>query len=107
MIATLPMYDRPEARPANDRLWALIRHHLPDAPEALSRDGFHWLNPELLLSQTCSLPFRTGLQDDVSIVATPVHKIECPAGFHYSVIVARDDDSRLDFKAFSSYTRSK
>ena len=65
MIATLPMYDRPETRAANDRFWDLIRSHLDEAPEELSRDDFHWLHPDLLLSQTCSLPYRTALQGRV------------------------------------------
>lgn len=94
MIATLPMYDRPETQAANDRFWNLIRAHLDDAPEQLSRDDLHWHHPDLLLSQTCSLPYRTGLQDHVTIVATPVHNLPCPAGTYYSVIVVRQDDER-------------
>ena len=30
MIASLGMYDRTEAQPSNDRLWALIRDGLPE-----------------------------------------------------------------------------
>ena len=101
MIATLPMYDRPETRAATDRFWDLIRTHVQGAPEHLSRDGFHWLSPDLLLSQTCSLPYRTGLQDHVSIIATPVHSIPCPAGFYFSNIVLRKDDDRTDLTAFA------
>ncbi|MCG6884584.1 MAG: phosphate/phosphite/phosphonate ABC transporter substrate-binding protein [Silicimonas sp.] len=101
MIATLPMYDRPEAREITDNFWALIRENLAGAPETLSRDGFHWLDPDLLLSQTCSLPFRTGLQDDVSIVATPVHKLDCPAGTYFTAIIARADDPRQAFDDFA------
>ena len=100
MIATLPMYDRPETRDAHDRFWRLIRAHLADAPEHLSREGFQWLNPDLLLSQTCSLPYRTGLQDAVTIVATPVHDLPCPAGTNFSVIVVREDDPREDVAEF-------
>lgn len=101
MIATLPMYDRPETRGANDRFWDLIRSHLPEAPEALSRDGFHWLDPDLLLSQTCSLPYRTGLQDNVTIVATPVHDLPCPAGTYFSVVLVHADDVRATIKDFA------
>lgn len=100
MIATLPMYDRPETRDANDRFWNLIRQHLPDAPEALSRDGMHWVDPDLILSQTCSLPYRTALQDDVAIVATPVHNLSCPAGSYFSAVVVRADDPRETLKDF-------
>lgn len=101
MIATLPMYDRPETRAATDRFWDLIRAHLPDAPETLARDGFHWLDPDLLLSQTCSLPYRTGLQDHVAIIATPVHNIPCPAGYYFSNVIVRKEDRRTDLKEFS------
>ncbi len=101
MIVTLPMYDRPETADAHDRLWQLIRKELQEGPEALTRDAYHWVNPKLLLSQTCSLPYRTGLQDDVTIVATPVHNLPCPAGMYYSVVLVRDMDSRETLKDFS------
>ena len=100
MIASLPMYDRPETRAAHDRLWALVRGAGIDdlsVPEHLTRDVAlpdHWIDPELVLSQTCSLPYRTELRDKVTLLATPVHDLPCPAGYYYSVIVARADDPR-------------
>lgn len=101
MIATLPMYDRPETRDATDRLWAGMRAELTDAPEALARDGYHWTDADLLFSQTCSLPYRTGLQDEVAVVATPVHNLPCSAGHYFSVILANADDTRADLSDFS------
>ncbi|MEM7720290.1 MAG: PhnD/SsuA/transferrin family substrate-binding protein [Pseudomonadota bacterium] len=101
MIATLPMYDRPETREATDRLWAGIRAELPDAPEVLTRDAYHWTDAELVLSQTCSLPYRTGLQDEVAVVATPVHNLPCAAGHYFSVILVRADDGREALPAFA------
>ena len=101
MIATLPMYDRPETQAANDRFWALIHAYLPDAPELLTRDGYHWLDPDLVLSQTCSLPYRTGLQDSVLIIATPVHNLDCTAGYYFSVVLVRASDHRTDITDFS------
>ena len=101
MIATLPMYDREETRGATDRLWDLIRAHLPEAPSHLMRDGYHWMDPDLLLSQTCSLPYRTALQDHVMIIATPVHDLPCPAGYCFSNIVVRDGDDRGELAAYS------
>lgn len=100
MIATLPMYDRPETRDAQDRFWDLIRRHLEEAPEALLRDDFHWLAPELVLSQTCSLPYRTALQNGVTIVATPVHDLPCPAGTYFSAVVVRKDEKRRELSDF-------
>ncbi len=101
MIATLPMYDRPETRAAHDRFWDLIRLHLEEAPETLSRDDFHWLAPDLILSQTCSLPYRTALQGGVTIVATPVHDLPCPAGTYFSAVVVRKNEKRSDIRDFS------
>lgn len=101
MIATLPMYDRAETRAANDRFWALVRAHLTDAPETLSRDDLHWLSPDLILSQTCSLPYRAGLHHEVTLVASPVHTLPCPAGTYYSVVVVRNTDERNGFNAFA------
>lgn len=98
MIASLPMYDRPETAAANDRLWANIRANLHDGPETLTRDGNvwdHWLSPDLVLSQTCGYPFRAKLHDKVTLVGTPVYDLpDCPHGHYYSVIVARADDPR-------------
>ncbi|MFN3646541.1 MAG: hypothetical protein ACK4S2_08505, partial [Gemmobacter sp.] len=69
MQASLPMYDRPEVQAANDRLWAGIRDRLRAAglaaPETLVRGRWplwdHWTAPDLVLSQTCGLPYRSRL----------------------------------------------
>ena len=104
MIATLPMYDRPESRAATDRFYTLFRQHLAKSPPELSRDETHWLNPDLLLSQTCSLPYRAILHNDVRLVATPVHDLRCAAGYYYSVIVVRESDKRTELEEFSKST---
>lgn len=106
MIASLPMYDRPETAAAHDRLWQGIRTNLEelDAPKALTRGRDHWddwQDPDLLLSQACSLPFRTGLRDRVTLVATPVHDLPCESGCYFSVFVARTSDERSAFDAFT------
>jgi ABC-type phosphate/phosphonate transport system substrate-binding protein len=107
MIASLPMYDRPETREANDRLWSNIHANLaevrPDAPPALTRDGDpwpHWLSPTLLLSQTCGLPYRQRLKDVVTLVAAPVHDLGDPPGQYHSVLIARASDTRDAFTDF-------
>jgi ABC-type phosphate/phosphonate transport system substrate-binding protein len=108
MIASLPMYDRPETAGANDRLWrgiarALGRHGVA-APDALDRTtGLWetWLSPDLLLSQTCGLPYRSRLHDRVTLVATPVCDLPDTApGYYHSVIVARRTDARRSLAAF-------
>ena len=52
MIASLPMYDRPETAAANDRLWQGVRERLGQGPEHLTRGGdlwAQWQSPDLIL----------------------------------------------------------
>lgn len=104
-LASLPMYDRAELRPANDRLWQAIRAALGEGPEHLSRGGGvwdHWLSPDLLLSQTCGYPYRVRLHGKVNLVGTPDHGLDgCPPGHYCSVFVARADDPRASFADFA------
>ena len=100
MIASLAMYDWPEVRAEHDRLWSLIRGALADegiaAPEALTRDTRLWdlwESPDLLLAQTCGMPYRTRLHGRVALVATPDHALPgAPPGHYYSVLVTRADE---------------
>ncbi|MFN7224061.1 MAG: hypothetical protein ACK4MS_08580, partial [Paracoccaceae bacterium] len=103
MIASLGMYDRPETSAANDALWALIRDALRDrgrdAPQALTRGEAAcwpaWQAPDLVLSQTCGLPFRSRLHDHVTLIGTPDYGVEgCAPGYYRSVLIARSDDPR-------------
>ncbi|MFT6024626.1 MAG: ABC-type phosphate/phosphonate transport system substrate-binding protein [Ascidiaceihabitans sp.] len=108
MIANLMMYQRPQLDEAHARYWALIRKHLSDAgidsPKDLSQDAeefFVWKHSELVLSQTCGMPYRTWLHDKVQIVGTPDYGLAgCPAGYYRSAIVVRADDTRTDMAAF-------
>ncbi|NNF24019.1 MAG: PhnD/SsuA/transferrin family substrate-binding protein [Rhodobacteraceae bacterium] len=107
MIASLPMYDRPETASANDRFWALIREGLgTKAPQNLTRDGdvwAQWESPELLLSQTCGLPFGQRLHGRVTLIGSPVHGgLDCPPGQYYSVLVVRTEDDRTNLEDFAS-----
>jgi hypothetical protein len=60
-VASLPMYDLPELRPALDAFWTGIARHLrrqgvPEAPGALTQDhpgDALWSAPDLLFSQCC------------------------------------------------------
>ncbi|MEM7073480.1 MAG: PhnD/SsuA/transferrin family substrate-binding protein [Pseudomonadota bacterium] len=107
-LASLPMYDRPELRDAYDRFWHLVRRDLDDAPDHLtSVDDAGgtlwdlWRHPELVLSQTCGLPYRHSLHRHVTLVGTPDYGLEgCAPGYYRSVIVARQDDPRDAFSAF-------
>lgn len=96
------MYDFPEITEVTDRFWAGIRDGLRaagiDAPQDLTRDGdpwSHWQSPDLVLSQTCGLPFRARLHDKVTLVGTPDYALpDCPHGHYNSVALMRADDTR-------------
>ncbi|WP_238365246.1 phosphate/phosphite/phosphonate ABC transporter substrate-binding protein [Mesobacterium pallidum] len=97
MIASLPMYDRPELRAETDRLWSLFREALGHGPEALDRGPelfAVWESPDLVLSQTCGLPLRRELKGRVSCVASPDFGLEgCAPGLYRSLWVVRKGDS--------------
>lgn len=102
------MYERSQLADAHKRLWQLIRHNLAhvgiDSPDVLSQDAEEfsvWLNPELVLSQTCGMPYRLGLHGKVNLVGTPDYGIEgCPAGHYRSPLVVRVNDPRTDMHEF-------
>ena len=58
MIASLPMYDRPETAAAHDAFWALIRDHAAqeglDLPPLTRGDDLwaQWEDPRMILSLT-------------------------------------------------------
>ncbi|GHE00776.1 hypothetical protein U879_14375 [Defluviimonas sp. 20V17] len=100
MIAALPMYDRPENATAHDVLWAATRDALRRrglaAPDALDRAADLWQGwtaPDLVLGQTCGLPFRSRLHDRVTLVATLDYALPDTAPGHYrSLFVTRRDE---------------
>ena len=102
MIANLMMYARPELAEIHDRYWQLIRQELAhrgiDSPEALAQDAEEfavWTAPDLVLSQTCGMPYRLWLHDRVTLIGTPDFGLEgCPPGYYRSAIVARASDPR-------------
>ena len=104
MIALLPMYDRPETKAANDAFWQAIRAALGRGPDHLTRDmdlWQAWRSPELLLAQTCGLPYRARLYGDVELVGTPDYGLPgCPEGHYNSVVVARADHSGIRLSKF-------
>jgi len=69
-----------------------------DSPEKLSQDAEEfsvWRHPELVLSQTCGMPYRIWLHGHVELVGTPNFGIDnCPAGYYRSALVVRADDAR-------------
>lgn len=109
MIANLMMYQRPQLAAAHDRYWQLILRNLNevgiDGSEHLSQNAeefFVWKNPNLVLSQTCGMPYRIWLHDLVELVGTPDYGLDgCPPGYYRSALVVRSDDARQDIVEFS------
>lgn len=109
-MASLAMYDWPQIRGATDRFWHAIRDRLGDGPNKLLRGDAlwndvwaHWLDPDLVLSQTCGYPYRARLHGHVTLVGTPDFGLpDCPPGFYNSVFVARTDDARSNLADFET-----
>lgn len=108
MIANLTMYQRPELVDAHDRYWQLIHEALRDAgipsPKTLSQEAeefYVWKHPDLVLSQTCGMPYRLWLHEIVELVGTPDFGVDgCPPGYYRSAMVVRADDPRTEIEAF-------
>ncbi len=102
------MYDWPEVRWAHDALWAAIAKRLAalgvKAPATLDRDrpaDDVWLDPGLVLSQTCGWPYSTRLLEKVRIIATPVYEVEgCDGPLYSSIIVTRGDERAKNLSGF-------
>ena len=86
---------------ANAALWDGLRAYLAadgvnDLPEDLTVPADYettWLDPHLLLSQTCGYPLRHRLERRVRYVGTPVYEVDGTDGpFYRSAIVVRADD---------------
>ena len=98
MIAAFPMYDRAETAAANDALWRHVTQNLglpaTELARHLSLDTV-WCHPDLVLSQTCGMPFKLWVKDHAQYVASPDFRLpDTPSGYYYSVIIARTDDPR-------------
>ncbi|MEX1034528.1 MAG: PhnD/SsuA/transferrin family substrate-binding protein [Sneathiella sp.] len=99
-LALLPMYDWPEIGDATNEYWKALRDALADhgftPPQYLTRPDDPlplWRSPELLLAQTCGLPYAELLSTVVSLVGTPAYDIDCGAGSYFSVIVVHKDSN--------------
>lgn len=106
--AALPMYDWAETHAAHDDLWTAVREALRArgvaAPDALERGAplmEVWTAPDLVLGQTCGLPYVRHLRDRVALVGAPDLGLPgCPPGWYRSVIVVQADDPREGLGAF-------
>ncbi|SNY57331.1 ABC transporter, phosphonate, substrate-binding protein [Pseudooceanicola antarcticus] len=97
MIATFPMYLGPLTRAPLQELWHQTRAALGHGPQRLTQDAPDlftlWESPDLLIGQTCGLPFRSRLKQRVGYVGTTDPALpDTPPGHYRSVIVVRRDD---------------
>lgn len=104
------MYDLPDLRWANDRLWSAIavylrRYGMSDVPERLDRGRSLeaiWDDPRLLVAQTCGYPLMTRWRDRLTYVATPSYEVEgCEHHHHRSRFIVREDDLASDLGALA------
>lgn len=97
-IASYPMYVFPQTTAAMDRFWTLIRDGYGGGDPELTEfaDAWDaWGHPDLLLSQTCGLPYRYALSDKVNLVGTLDYGVRgCPPGYYKSHLLVRKDDPR-------------
>ncbi|EKF57640.1 hypothetical protein QWE_20748 [Agrobacterium albertimagni AOL15] len=89
-------------------LWAFLRDHLRGAgmvglPDTLDETLPHheaWLDPRLVLAQTCGFPFVKHLKGRVRLVATPVYEAPgCSAADMCSFIIVREKDAPANLVA--------
>jgi ABC-type phosphate/phosphonate transport system substrate-binding protein len=101
MIADLSMYDWPGAGADTDAFWGEVARRLRDAgidaPVALARNpdvDASWNDPDLLLGQTCGMPFVSGFCGGARIVARPDYGLPgARGGFYRSAIIVRAEDT--------------
>ncbi len=111
-ISFLPMYDIQGTREHADALWNSLRDAILeaglDAPDKTERgiDRMQgWLDPRLVLGQTCGLPYITQLCNVVELVGTPDYGVEgCPPGFYHSTLIAAAGDVRSQLSDFLGAT---
>lgn len=99
-LASLPMYDLPETRPALAALWAGIAGRLrgddiADVPATLDQEqpsGTVWSSGELLLSQCCGADLTGAWAGRLVALATPCYRAPgCSGGRYVSLLVVRED----------------
>ncbi|MGH6720372.1 MAG: phosphate/phosphite/phosphonate ABC transporter substrate-binding protein [Alphaproteobacteria bacterium] len=94
-IASLPMYDLPEARWATDAWWAGLARAfraagVADVPDHLTRSApYHgtWTDPNLLFTQTCGYPLTHGFARHLRPLAAIRLAIDGCDGIDYHSLV--------------------
>ena len=102
LIAAFQMYDWPEQQSRTDGFWTAMREALAaeglDAPEALARPedlSTPWRRPDLLIAQTCGLPYVSGECGSAILVARPSYDVAgALPGSYSSALICRAEDDR-------------
>ncbi len=111
MIASLPMYLPGDG--VAQALWSALagllqQQGLADVPLALSRPAdlhAHWLEPDVLLSQTCGYPLTTALHGKVQLVGSFAYDVPGASGIQCSSqLIRRKTDARTTLAAFAGST---
>jgi ABC-type phosphate/phosphonate transport system substrate-binding protein len=97
VIVALQMYDWPEVAARTDAFWRRVAAALADegivAPSTLVRPddiSAAWADPDLLLGQSCGLPYVSGRCGGAVAFARPVYDAEgCGAGTYRSALICR------------------
>ncbi len=100
-LASLPMYNPPEAPGASAALWQGLARHLsragiadvPDRVVAEPELPGHWLSSDLLFSQTCGYPLTHALSGRVQLLATPCYDAPGCEGSSYCSFLMVPADS--------------
>ncbi len=100
-VASMPMYDMPEVRPALDTLWTGLARHLegegiPDVPRSLVHDrglAELWNDPDLLFSQCCGFDLVNGYAGRLQPIAVPHYDVPGCRGSDYASMVVVAEDS--------------
>ena len=96
------MYDWPETSEVLDRFWnhisASLRTRGIQAPDCLDRTDdlmSAWLDPELIIGQTCGWPYANLLGENVHLFGCFDHGLrDCKAGEYYSIFIGRDAEDK-------------
>src|SRR5262245_22423202 len=107
-LASLPMYDIEEVRPATDALWqalrrAFLREGLDEAPDQLTRGMpvvSQWGAPDLFFSQCCGYDLVFGFSSALELLAMPRYAREtgCSAYDYRSCVIVREDSAAADIE---------
>ena len=111
-VAFLPMYVVRGTRNHAETLWLCLRNSLrssgievPERTASFEPRVKGWLHPDLIIGQTCGLPYISMLHDRVELIGTPDYGVEgCAAGFYHSTLVVGVADKRRHLSEFCGGT---